>query len=172
MAGDDLGLNLIETPQREPCRSVRRALAYGCLAGVCAAMTFFFSFLDPSQTVSELIAALAAGALGEFVAGLVLVAIGLAIFLTIGLLVSMPTAFPFIVCMAWIEPRLALSSRIWVWGLLGAIFSIPVGIWLASIAPPFGGPFDMSLFFLNVLGGSIGGLAAWHGYYRPVRSVP
>lgn len=157
----------------ELSRSVARALICGCLAGVGAALAALIAVAGGFEF--PLIDALLAGEIGEFFAGLLILAIYTAFAVLVGLFVAMPTAFPFVAMMARFELRVAILQKVWVWGLLGAVFAVPLGLWMAWPSSRYESDlpaqWNLVLLSLNLGSGFVGGLAAWFGYYRPFRST-
>ena len=173
MSDSDLESALSDSSHGEPSRSVARALIYGCLAGVGAALAALLTVAGGFDF--PLIDALLAGEIGEFFASLLILAISFAFAVLVGLFLAMPTAFPFIAIMARFEIKTAILQKVWVWGLLGAVFAIPLGLWMAWPSSQYESylpaQWNLTMLGLNLSSGCIGGLAAWFGYYRPFRST-
>lgn len=163
--------------QSEPARDVKRALLFGTIASVGAALLFFSIFAELNYFIGLLWCALLEGQLIEFVSGIVLgLVYGLG-GLTLGLLVAAPTAFPFILTMTFVETRHPMLHRGWIWGLSGGLFAILPGLWFSSFGPSpdrISGPniWEPTFLHLYVVCGIIGGFGAWFGYYRPIKSSP
>jgi len=173
-ASPDLEPVLSDNSPEEPSRNVARALIYGCLAGVGAALAALLLTVAGGFEF-PLIDALLAGEIGEFFAGLLILALYTAFAVLVGLFVAMPTAFPFVAMMARFELGTAILQKVWVWGLLGAVFAVPLGLWMAWPSSRYEtdlpAQWNLGLLSLNLGSGFVGGLAAWFGYYRPFRST-
>ncbi|MFM5948999.1 MAG: hypothetical protein ACKOPM_07185 [Novosphingobium sp.] len=174
LAGPDPEPVLSDISPNEPSRSVARALIYGCLAGISAALAALLVVAGGVEF--PLIDALLAGEIGEFFAGILILAVYIAFAVLVGLFVAMPTAFPFVAMMARFELRTAMLQKVWVWGLLGAGFAIPLGLWMAWPSSQYESDipaqWNLVFFNLNLGSGFVGGIAAWFGYYRPIKSDP
>jgi hypothetical protein len=174
LADPDPETVLFDNPPDEPSRSVARALIYGCLAGVSTALAALF--VGAGDVDFPLIDALLAGEIGEFIAGLLILTIYTALAVLVGLFVAMPTAFPFVAMMARFELRWTILQKVWVWGLLGAAFAAPLGLWVAWPSSQYESDllaqWNLVFLTLNLGSGFVGGMAAWFGYYRPIKSDP
>lgn len=173
MANPDPEPVLSDNSPDEPSRNEARALIYGCLGGVGAALAALLTYVGGFDF--PLIDALLAGEIGEFFAGLAILAIYFTFAVLVGLFVAMPTAFPFVATMVRFELKVAILQKVWVWGLLGAVFAAPVGLWMAWPSSRYESDlpaqWQYTLLGLNLGSGFVGGLAAWFGYYRPIRST-
>ena len=154
---------------------MERALILGSLACVSSALIALLTLAIRAEGFDfPLINALLAGEIGEFLAGLLLLAIYLTAFVVVGLLVAMPTAFPFIAIMARFELKASILRKIWVWGFLGAACAVPLGLWMAWPSPLYesdgSARWNLGFLWVNLGSGFIGGVAAWFGFYRPIKS--
>ncbi|WP_374527245.1 hypothetical protein [Novosphingobium sp.] len=174
MPGRGFGPDAIEGTWTRPARNYGRSLIYGLLAGIGAA--FLWLETESSFRASlQLFAALISGDLSEAVAGLLNFASVTLMVLLVGLVFASPTAFPFIAFMVRFEQKAALLQEAWVWGLLGLVFAMPMGVWMAWPSIPEPGVLSahsLAPLCLYLVCGAIGGVAAWFGFYRPIRSDP
>lgn len=155
----------------DPSRDTKRGLLFGSVTGAATGVLVLVSVALPDG-LAHLWDALRAGRFAEFGSDLAFAAFIAIQFVAIGLLAGVPTSFPFMITMSRYEGRYPLLQKAWFWGLAGALFAIPPAVWFMAEFFSLNdglGRWDLTPLYFNMACGLVGGLAAWAGYYRPVR---